>query len=81
MLKPEKGKTFYRNYWGIKCTIIDIVADDKKEIIVFKFWNPHKKRWEYKAEEKSLFIHCFENKFYSEKYIKIGEHYEMYLRT
>ena len=50
----------FRNLQGTKFHIANVFNEGEKEVVTYKYWLKHKKRWEFKTEFKELFLISFD---------------------
>ena len=58
-MKIERGMTF-RCPRGIKYVIANTFMEKDDEVVTYRHWIKHKKRWEFVTEFKSLFLIGFD---------------------
>jgi hypothetical protein len=44
-------------YMGHKCHLVRELEDDGARLIVYKYWRPHKQRWQYMVDHKYIINH------------------------
>jgi hypothetical protein len=46
----------FRDNQKTKCRIVNVFTDDEEMIVTYKYWLPHKRRWQFKTEYAEVFL-------------------------
>lgn len=60
----NQGDVFYARAFAGKYKKMHIHHADP-DVVVFKSWNKHKKKWRWEVEERRLFEYCVNRKMYA----------------
>ena len=58
-MEIKRGMIF-RNINGVKCYVANVFNEGEEEIVTYRYWLKHKKRWVFKTDFKELFLIAFD---------------------
>lgn len=61
-MEAKRGMIF-RNLEGTKCVVANVFkegdSDDSDEVVTYRYWIKHKKRWRFETNFKVIFLIAF----------------------
>ena len=58
-MEIKRGMIF-RNLQGTKCHIANVFKEGDEEVVTYRYWISHKKRWCFVTDFKELFLIAFD---------------------